>query len=100
MPIIRLYCQQGATTKMLTDKITAYVAKKGYDIDVAAAPFSLMAESAKSADVILLAPQVRFKLEEVKKSYPDKLVMAVDMADYGMMAGDRIVEKILAVLNK
>ncbi len=97
---IRLYCQQGATTKMLTDKITAYVKQKGYDMDVAAAPYALISESGKEADVILLAPQVRFKLDEIKKQYPGKLVMTVDMMDYGMMAGDKITEKILAELNK
>lgn len=97
---IRLYCQNGATTKMLTDKITSYVKQKGYDIDVAAAPFGLIAESGKEADVILLAPQVRFKLGEIQKQYPDKLVMTVDMMDYGMMAGDKITEKILDALKK
>ncbi len=51
-------------------------------------------------DVILLAPQVRFQIEEVR-SYLTSYHIPVDQigfVDYGMVRGDKILDLILNLL--
>lgn len=97
---IRVFCQNGATTNMLVAKMKKYAEVKGYASDIQAFPYATIGENASDADVILLAPQVRFKAEGLEKEYPDKKVMVVETTDYGMMAGDKVLEKIITQLER
>lgn len=92
MTTIRLYCHHGATTKMLVSKMDAYAKSNGYECDIQAFPYTSLVESVKGADAILLAPQVRFKMDSLTKEYPDKAVIVIEAADYGMMEAGKILE--------
>ena len=54
-----------------------------------------------TADVVLLGPQIRHMLADVKKVVADKCpVEVIDMRDYGMIRGDKVLAKALKLVNK
>ena len=46
----------------------------------------------KNVDIILVGPQVRFKLKELKEKYePGIVVESINVQDYGMMNGENVL---------
>ena len=42
---------------------------------------------------------MRFKVPELKAAYPGKPIDAIDMRDYGMMNGEVVLDKALALIG-
>lgn len=82
MKKILLVCNAGMSTSMLVKK---------------------MQEAAKKeiteADIILLGPQIRYELDNVKKVAGTTPVEAINMMDYGMMNGKKVLEHALSVIG-
>ena len=99
---IVLLCQHGASTGMVAQKITEAAEKRGIEAAVNAYPMSKIGEVISDADIILLGPQVRFKLGAFQKEYGDKGVpiVVVDVTDYGMLNGENILNTVLEHLKK
>ena len=54
----------------------------------------------KSVDIILVGPQVRFKLKELKEKYePAIIVDTINVQDYGMMNGANVLKAALEKLQ-
>ena len=51
------------------------------------------------ADIILLGPQVRYRLKEVQGQLPNNKVEVIDMKDYGMMNGKGVLDHVRKVLE-
>ena len=54
------------------------------------------------ADVVLLGPQIKFALPEIKK-FTDQAgnkIGVIDMMDYGMMNGEKVLNMALELLEK
>ena len=51
------------------------------------------------ADIILLGPQIRYELDNVKKVAGTTPVEAINMMDYGMMNGKKVLEHALSVIG-
>ena len=49
--------------------------------------------------MILLGPQVRYALNNVKKQLPEKHIEVIDMAAYGMLDGKKVIERVKNVLG-
>ncbi len=97
---IRLFCAAGMSTSLLVTKMQNYAKEIGYDCDVVAYPISEAATYGPEADIILLGPQVRFQLNDVKKQVgEDKIVEPIDMRAYGMMDGKKVIEDVKAKLG-
>lgn len=84
---IVLVCAQGMSTGMLMNKMKEAAKKTGYECTIEAYAVSQAKTKADDADVILVGPQVRYELENVKKMFPDKPVEVINMADYGRLNG-------------
>lgn len=58
-------------------------------------------EAIKEYDVCLLGPQVRFQLEELRKTAQEygKNIDAISPQAYGMMKGDEVLEQALELIN-
>ena len=97
---VKLFCQHGASTKLLVNKCLAEAEKRGIDMTLNAYPFSEIADYIDGTDLVVLAPQVRFKLNSFQKEYPDHVFMCIDPADYGMMNTVNILNKMLEKLEK
>ena len=57
------------------------------------------AKNYQSADMILLGPQVRYRLKEVQGELPNNKVEVIDMKDYGMMNGKAVLDHVRKVLE-
>lgn len=95
-----LVCSAGMSTSLLVTKMQKAAEEKGIESEI----FAVSASEAdqqietKKVDVLLLGPQVRFmKAQFEKKLEPKNIPLdVIDMKDYGMMNG----EKVLAVALK
>jgi len=84
---------------MMRDKIRETSQNEGLDYTIEAFPFAKLEEEGQRADLILLAPQIRFNRKAVEKLYPDKKIIIVDMAAYGAMNGSAVLKEIRNTLG-
>jgi len=87
---ITLACASGMSTTMLCKKIIAAAEQRGYECECEAYGISTLSAVAPGSDLLLLGPQVRYRLEEIRKSYPNIPVEVINMMDYGAMNGEKI----------
>lgn len=99
MKKIILLCANGMSTSILVNKMVEAAKDKGLDVEIQAHAISKAKDVADDADAILLGPQVRFQLESIRSQFPDKVVESIDMVDYGMINGKKILEDTLSKLN-
>lgn len=104
---IGLACNLGSSTSILVNKMKSIVAKSEklsvYDVTIESFPASNISNSVSDYDVILLAPQIAHREEEMKEFLKDTdiPVKVIDSAAFGMMDGASILKEALyLVLNK
>lgn len=95
MKTIMLVCSAGMSTSLLVSKMQKAAAAENYDSEifaVGASEADSMLES-KPVDVLMLGPQVRFMKDEFEKKVADKdiSVEVINMQDYGMMNGEKVL---------
>ncbi|WP_288226204.1 PTS sugar transporter subunit IIB [uncultured Enterococcus sp.] len=100
---IMLICNAGMSTSMLVTKMQKAAEKQGLDVDIfaiAAAEATNKLEQRK-IDTVLLGPQVRF----MQKQFEEKLtplgtpVEVINMTDYGMMNGEKVLNQAVSMIN-
>ena len=84
MTKIVLLCAAGMSTSALVRKMKDAAKAEGYECDISAHSVS-EAKNYQSADMILLGPQVRYRLKEVQ--------------GYGMMNGKAVLDHVRKVLE-
>ena len=87
---ILLVCAAGMSTSLLVNRMN----------EAEAHPVGSIDQYGDSADVILLGPQVRYELKNVKAKYPGKPVETINMQDYGMMNGAKVLDFALKLGGK
>ena len=97
---ILLVCAAGRSTSLLVNRINDAAKEKGIEVHIEAHPVGSVKNYGDDANVILLGPQVRFELKKVKGMYPDKPVEVINMQDYGMMNGAKVLDHALKLLGK
>ena len=88
-----LLCAAGMSTSLLVNKMRDAAKEEGYAYALATA------KEHGDADVILLGPQVRFGLNNVKKDLPGIPVEAIDMQAYGTMNGKKVIAQVKKILG-
>lgn len=101
MLYITLICAAGMSTSMLTQKMQRAAEKKGVEVEIIALPESKFRKYKGQTDVLLLGPQVRYIYDEIKVEYEPKgmKVAVIDMMDYGMMNGEKVLEDAIKLLG-
>ena len=98
---IMLACAAGMSTSLLVEKMKEAAKAKGVEAKIWAVPESNIKDNEGEFDVVLLGPQVRFKLKSVQKlaagRYP---VDVIEMQAYGTMNGAKVFDFALATLEK
>ena len=96
---INLYCNSGVSTGTLAVKIRSVAAESD---QVRSFSFTGIDETLHDADVVLIGPQMRFKLKEVtRKCTPLHIPCAViDMAAYGRMDGKLVYEQAVSLYRE
>lgn len=98
MKKIILLCAAGMSTSALVRKMQASAAEENYPCEISAHSVS-DAKQYADADIILLGPQVRYRLKEVQEQLPGNKVEVIDMKDYGMMNGKGVLAHVRKVLG-
>ncbi|MGD8111847.1 PTS sugar transporter subunit IIB [Vibrio sp. TRT 21S02] len=100
MKKILLCCSAGMSTSMLVQKMEQAASIQGIECKIDALSVSQFNEAISEYDVCLLGPQVRFQLEELKKTADEhgKNIAAISPQDYGMMKGDKVLEQALNLI--
>ena len=86
---VLLICAAGMSTSLLTTNMRKN-AQPGDEVD--AVPVSELSQNIDKYDVILLGPQIRFKLKEVEAEAKAKGGV-IDMRAYGMMDGKAAMDQ-------
>lgn len=99
---IVLACQYGASTGMLCENIKKAAQKREIEAVVNAYSYSNIGEYVDAADIVLLGPQVRFQLNDLKQKYKDKHIpfTVVDTVAYGMLDGEKVLDDALQVIEE
>ncbi len=98
---IVVVCQHGASTGMLVEKMLEAAEKKNLEIVINAYSESKLADVIHDADLVLIAPQVRYKKAEFESKYAEKGIpfLVIDMVDYGMLNGEKVLNAALELLK-
>ena len=76
-------------------------AKDNLDVHIEAFSVEILDEKVDTADVVLLGPQIRHMLNDVRKVVAEKCpVDVIDMRDYGMIRGDKVLDGALKMAGK
>lgn len=95
---IMLACSAGMSTSLLVTRMQKAAAEKGLEAKIwAISETSLVKEyAADPCDVLLIGPQVRFRLKGIKEQVKNAIpVDVIDMRTYGMMDGAKVLEQAL-----
>jgi PTS system cellobiose-specific IIB component len=93
-----LICKFGASTGMLAKKIAKEAEKINYEATIKAFSEDKMGEVLRDNDVVLVGPQLLYKLDQIKETYADLAhkIMLVDVVDFGTMNGAKILKDVIA----
>lgn len=95
---IILVCNAGMSTGIMKMKLEEEAAKRGLEALVYAVPIVELEENLDGADAVLLGPQIRFALEDIKKRSGEIPVMAIAPQDFGMMNAPRVMDQLSEML--
>lgn len=96
---IVLLCAAGMSTSMLVVKMKEAAKEMGYEAEIEANGLANVVKATKGADIVLLGPQVRFNLENVKNQCRNIPVEAIDGVAYGMLDGKKVIEEVKKILG-
>lgn len=97
---IYLVCNAGMSTSILVKKMQEAAAKQNIDATIEAFSVEILDERVDTADYVLLGPQIRHMLGDVKNVVNGKCpVDVIDMRDYGMIRGDKVLAKALKMVE-
>lgn len=100
---IMLVCAAGMSTSLMVNRMIKAAENRNMKTDI----FAISASEAdtylkeKKIDILLLGPQVRF----MKKQFEEKVSLlgipldVIDMSDYGMMNGEKVLEQAIRLMN-
>lgn len=100
---IMLVCSAGMSTSLLVTKMQKAAEERGVEADIFAVSASEADQhlESKPVDVLLLGPQVRFmKAQFEKKLAPKGIPLdVINMTDYGMMNGAKVLEQAESLMD-
>lgn len=98
---IMLVCSAGMSTSLLVSKMQKAAEAEGVEAEI----FATAASDAdnkyaeKNPDILMLGPQVRFMLSQFQQKV-DIPVEVINMQDYGMMNGEKVLKEALTSIDK
>ncbi len=101
MKKILLCCAAGMSTSLLVSKMQNEAKNTGMESKIWAIPVEELSNNLNGVDIVLLGPQIKYKLNEVK-AVCEKLNIPVDvinMIDYGTMNGKKVLDFALNIIK-
>ncbi len=101
MKRILLACSAGMSTSLLVANMQKYAQSIGIEVMIKAVPVAQAETKYKEWDIVMLGPQVRHTLKRFEEIIDGQIpVTVIDMRDYGMMHGENVLKKALAILGE
>ncbi|KAA8728128.1 MAG: PTS sugar transporter subunit IIB [Ewingella americana] len=97
--VIYLFCSAGMSTSLLVNKMNAVAEKHEVPVIIQAFSESLAAEKGGEADLVLLGPQIAYKLDEIRRLLPGKTVEVIDSIHYGKVDGLKVLQSAVALIK-
>lgn len=96
---ILLCCAAGMSTSLLVTKMEQAAKERGLTGRIWAVSIDEVQKHLDEADVLLLGPQVRYKLAQFRKEAEAKGIPCdmISPTDYGMVNGAKVLEQALAM---
>ena len=95
---IVLCCAAAMSTSLLVEKMKREADYQGIRVDIRAVGVHDV-HQATDANIILLAPQVKYMRKQIQKSLPNIPIMDISMRDYGTMNGRNVFQEALQILQ-
>lgn len=100
MKNILLVCNAGMSTSMLVAKMIRVAGEQSMEVTIEAIPSTDLTQKWKSADVILLGPQIGFMKESIKTTVGNSIpVEAISPVDYGRMNAEKVLNFALELIK-
>ena len=99
---IMLCCSDGMSTSLLVEKMKVAAQEKGIEAEIwADCLASIPSYVEKTPDIIMVGPQIKFKLKSIQETFANTTckVVAIDMRDYGAMRGENVLISALKELG-
>ncbi len=96
---ILLACSGGFSTSMLVERMKKVAKEKNLDVVIEATAESNIDIMVDNVDVILLGPQMAHAEQDLKKTYAVP-ICTIDMFDYGMMNGEKVLNTALELIRQ
>jgi PTS system cellobiose-specific IIB component len=98
---IMLVCAAGMSTSLLVNKMQNAAKERGIDTEIFAASASDANEKIESEnpDALLLGPQVGYLLKDFQSRF-DIPVKVINMQDYGLMNGRKVLDDAVSTINE
>ena len=92
---IVMLCNLGMSTGMMVKKLEQEAAKRNLEATVRAVELD---EHLDGTDAILLGPQIRFALDDIKKQAGSIPVMAIAPQDFGTMNAAKVLDELMKLM--
>lgn len=97
---ILLVCNAGMSTSMLVTRMEKASQERGIDATILAVPLTQAEKEINEWDIVLLGPQVRHCLSQLKKCSNGTPIEIIDMKDYSLMNGANVLEQAIKGIGK
>ncbi|MEK3796991.1 PTS sugar transporter subunit IIB [Peribacillus sp. FSL H8-0477] len=103
MKTIMLVCAAGMSTSLLVTKMEKAAEIRGIEVDIfakSAQEIDYTLEQ-KNVEVLLLGPQVKYMQRQIEAKLVGKNipVAPINMQDYGMMNGEKVLDQALQLID-
>jgi PTS system cellobiose-specific IIB component len=101
MKKIFLCCAAGMSTSMVVNKMKQAAAQKGIEAEIIAVAMEEFDATLSKFDCCLLGPQIKYMQPELqaKANVHGIKVQPIDMMDYGMQRGDKVLDFALNLIG-
>ncbi|MBP4068537.1 PTS sugar transporter subunit IIB [Aeromonas sp. MaB10011B] len=101
MKKIMLCCSAGMSTSLLVKKMLVEAEKRGLAAEIKAFGASEFDDQMPHYQVVLLGPQIKYMQPELqaKAAALGIKVQPIDMMDYGMQRGDKVLDYALSLIG-
>ena len=99
---IALICEHGASTGMCVQRMIAAAKEESIDAEISAHSASQVATLVDTEDVLLIGPQLGFRLDSFKSQFPTQAnkFAVVNSMDFGMMDGAKILHSAMVIADQ
>lgn len=98
---ITLVCSGGLSTSLMVNKMINAAEAEELECNIIAISADNFSNYVDKTDVLLIAPQLSYRYDEIVKEFGEKLkvVEVIEMIDYGLMNGQKVLKMVMSKLD-